>query len=407
MSALLVAVGAALLWPLLARRHGRGIALATLIALGFGTVAWGLARAPARDGAIAFAMAAALVRIGWGRGEGDQARGARARRTVWIVAVVAAAIVLVARGAGPADVLDGLFSSWSGLVFWSPVLWLAILGCLRERPTGPSAALLPALLVAAAVGAVTTDAGPYRGMRFAPVLPLLAIGLARALDGIRGFARQRPLVPVAAGIVVLAVWNALLMGQYRGGLIPRDDTVAFPRVARNAAALVSAAVGSPTAWPANWIFAARHGVSAARYDVLGGTDLFGRVAPGGGRPGGEGVLDIGHLPTDEAVLQGGWSVRHPCGEAAVCRAVEGRAEMVVPIRDPRDVDVAVVASGHGSLTLTVNGAPVLEAALADGSPLAVRLPRARFRRGLNSVGLAVSPGGRALVDRIVFRPVIG
>jgi hypothetical protein len=67
----------------------------------------------------------------------------------------------------------------------------------------------------------------------------------------------------------------------------------------------------------------------------------------------------------------------------------------------------VVASGHGSLTLTVNGAPVLEAALADGSPLPVRLPRARFRRGLNSVGLAVSPGGRALVDRIVFRPVIG
>ena len=46
----------------------------------------------------------------------------------------------------------------------------------------------------------------------------------------------------------------------------------------NAAATVSATVGSPTAWPANWIFAARHGVAAARYDLLAGVGPVRRPA---------------------------------------------------------------------------------------------------------------------------------
>jgi hypothetical protein len=406
-SALLVAAGAVLLWPVLAARHGRGIALATLVALVFGTVVYGLARGPSWEGAAAFALVAALVRVLWGRAEADDSRVTRARRISWIVALVVAVGVLVVGGAGPADVLDGLFSSWSGLLFWSPVLWLGVFGCLRERPAGPGAALGPALLVAAAVGAVTLDDGPYRGARLAPFLPLLALGLARAFNGIRNLALHRPLVPVAIGMAALVAWNALLMAQYRDGRIPRDDTVAFARIARNAAATVSAAVGSPTAWPANWIFAARHGVSAARYDLLGGVDLFGPLAPGsawrGGPPEREGVIDVGHLPTDEALLQEGWSVRHPCGDG-VCRAVEGTAALLAPIRAPRDVDVALVAQGAGALTMAVNGVPVLAAPLtADAQTHTVRLPRARLRRGLNVIVFTIPPGGHALVDRIVFR----
>jgi hypothetical protein len=267
----------------------------------------------------------------------------------------------------------------------------------------------PALLVAAAVGAVTLDFGPSRGVRFAPLLPLLALGLARALDGLRSLALHRPLVPVATGIAALAAWNALLMAQYRDGRIPRDDTVSFPRIARNAAAEVSAAVGSPTAWPANWIFAARHHVSAARYDVLAGVDLFAPLVPG---PPGQrspldlgGVIDVGDLRTDEALLRGGWSVRHPCG-GGVCRAIEGTAELVVPIREPRDVDVVPAAAGEGTLTMAVNGVPVLEAPLTDDVRASfARLPRARLRSGLNAIVFTVSPGGRALVDRVVFTPV--
>ena len=409
MSALLVVAGAALLWPVLVARHGRGIALATLVALVFGTVAWGLARGPSGEGAAAFALAAAVVRLAWGHAPVEDPRVTRARPVLWIFAVAVAVIVLAARGAGPADVLDGLFSSATGLLFWSPVLWLGMTACFRERALGPAVALGPLLLVAAAVGGVSLDVGPHPGARFAPVLPLLALGLARALDGIRGLALQRPLVPVAAGIAALALWNALLMAQYRDGRIPRDDTVAFPRIARNAAASVSAAVGSPTAWPANWIFAARHRVSVARYDVLAGVDLFAPLVPGGSRSPSdlEGVIDIGHLRTDEALLEGGWSVRHPCG-VEICRAVEGTAELVAPIREPRDVDVLLSAAGDGTLTMAVNGVPVLEAPLAaEVQSHFVRLPRARLRRGLNTIVFTTLPGGRALVDRIVFTPANG
>jgi len=406
--ALLVAAGAALLWPVLLARHSRSIALATLVALVFGTVAYGLARGPSWEGAAAFALSAALVRLAWGRAGTGAWRVTLPRRVLWIGALAVAVGVLAAHGAGPEAVLDGLFSSWSGLLFWSPVLWLGVAGCLRERPVGPYAALGPALLVAAAVGAVTPDFGPYRGARFAPVLPLLALGLARALGGIRSLALHRPLVPVAIGIAALAAWNALLMAQYRDGRIPRDDTVPFPRVARNAAATVSAAVGSPTAWPANWIFAARHHVTPARYDLLAGIDLFAPLVRGRWGPGDlGGVIDVGHLPTDEALLQRGWSVRHPCG-GGECRAVLGMAELLAPIREPRDVDVRLMAAGAGTLTMAVNGVPVLVAPLgADVEAHVVRVPRGRLRRGLNVIVFTMPPGGRALVDRIVFTPVDG
>lgn len=404
MSALLVAGGALLLWRVLVARHGRGIAVTTLVALVFGTVVYGLARDPSWAGSAAFALAAAVVRLAWGLAPADQPH-VPTRRILWIGAVAMAAGLLAARSAGPGDVLDGLFSSSSGLLFWSPVLWLGILGALRERPAWLSAALGPALVLAAAVGAITVDPGLYRGARFAPVLPLLALGLGRALAGLRDIARRRPLLPVMVGITALVVWNAGLMAQYRDGLIPRDDTVEFSRIARNSAATVSTTLGTPTAWPANWIFAARHGVSAARYDLLAGVDLFGPLTPGAAsrreRRDDDSVIDVGHLPTDEALLRGGWSVRHPCGEA-VCRAVEGTAELTAPIRDPREVDVVVVAEGAGTLGMAINGVAVLAAPLASMQAHSVRLPRARFRRGLNAIVFTVAPGGRALVDRIVF-----
>ena len=400
-----MAAGVVLLWPVLAARHGRGIALATVIALATGTVAWGIARGAWGD-ALGFVVGAVLVRVYVRRPvTGERASGVHAR-WAWIAAVIFGALVLVVRGAGPQDVLDGLFSSWKGLLFWSPILWLAIAGLLRERAAPRVALLLPLLLVAAVVGAVTADHGPYRGARFAPVLPVLAIGLARGLAVIRDVAARRPLAPVAIGLAALVAWNLLLMAQYRDGRIPRDDTLAFPRVARNAVATVSAGAGSPTAWPANWVYGVRHGVRPARYDLLGGTDLFGEMPPGGPARGGAGIpeatIEIGHLPTDEAVLRGGWSVRHACGDG-VCRAVEGTAVLDLPIARPRDVDVTVFAVGDGAIRLAVNGVAVL--AGSPGGALSARVPAARFRRGMNTIVLDATPGARALVDRIVFRPV--
>ena len=146
-------------------------------------------------------------------------------------------------------------------------------------------------------------------------------------------------------------------------------------------------------------------MSAARYDLLAGVDLLARGRPEATRSVDlGGVIDVGDLRTDEALLLRGWSVRHPCGNE-VCRAVEGDSELVATIREPVDVDVMLSAAGDGTLTLAVNGVPVLAAPLsADLRPHVVRVPRARLRSGLNNFSFTMPPGGQALVDRITFAP---
>jgi hypothetical protein len=204
---------------------------------------------------------------------------------------------------------------------------------------------------------------------------------------------------LAAGGALLVAWNLVFMQQYRAELIPRDDTVSFAQVAENNAALVARAVGSPVAWPANWVFARAHGVGPERFDLAVGRFLF--SLPGHLR----GTIDVGDLETDRALLGEGWSVRHPCGDA-VCREVEGRARLFVPLERPQTFDLAVRVQGRGTLELLVNRRPTarwpLDAALAERT---LRVPSPRLRRGLNEIALAVPEGGRALVDRLVFIPV--
>ena len=387
----LVIAGAALLWPAL-QGGGRGVAAAALVLLVYATPAYGVALDGGGLAAGAFLAGSALARAALSAG----AEAAPRLRALWragaLLALGAGALVLARSGEGPARVMDGLFGSRDGLLFWAPALWIGILG-LAARVL-PSRALPLALLLAIAAAA---DPGPVRAARVAPLLPLVAVGFARALAALADASARRPLVPLAAGLAAAALWNALLMAQYRDGGVPRDDTVAFARVAGNAAASVSRAAGSPNAWPANWLYAARHRVAPARYDLLAGVDAFeGRHALGG-------VIDVGDLDAEAALLDGGWSVRHPCG-AGVCRAVEGVAALRVPLRRAEDLDLAVVAAGSGTLTVAVNGVPVLQAALDDAlAPRRARVPRARFRGGLEAITLAVTPGGRALVDRIVLR----
>jgi hypothetical protein len=200
-------------------------------------------------------------------------------------------------------------------------------------------------------------------------------------------------VAAVAGAVLVA-WNLLLMTQYRADLIPREDTVSFPAVAENSARLLAETAGAPTAWPANWIFAAGGDLPASRYDLLGGQDV---LADGPTR------IEVGDLDF-EGWLGSGWSVRHPCGSSA-CREVEGRARVFLPVADVRAMRVLVNALGSGDLRLLVNGHPLAEApltfrfaelgAIADGAWLG---------RGPNELVLEVSPGGQAVVNTIRVLP---
>jgi hypothetical protein len=187
------------------------------------------------------------------------------------------------------------------------------------------------------------------------------------------------------------------MQQYRENRIPRDDTVAFPRVVENSADILSSLLGSPPAWPANWLFALRHQLSPQKYDLMVGKYLFYR------QNNLDGVIDMGDDRADPALLAEGFSSRLAC-ESAVCREVRGRARLFAPLDVPETLDVTVRAVGSGSLGVAVNGHDVAELPLGPVlTDLRFRIPATAWRRELNEVAMSVSPGGTALVDLLRFQ----
>jgi hypothetical protein len=322
-----------------------------------------------------------------------------------VLGVVLAGLSLVAEVAGGAPpalgrpaLLDSLFSSRHGLLFWAPLLTIAVIGLALRAWRGhrEAAGALSALGTLALVSASLRPwwSGGLGNARFLPALPLFALGLATILELLHATAERRPLLIAAGAGAVLVAWNLLLMAQYRAELIPRDDTVSFPAVAENSARLLAEMAGAPNAWPANWIFAAGRDLPAARYDLIGGQDVL---------AGGPTRLDVGDLDT-EAWLGEGWSVRHPCGPL-VCREVEGRARLFLPVVDARPADVRVRAQGWGALRLVLNGRPLASATLTDAfSELGATADGGWLGRGPNALVLEVSPGGRALVDAVRVVP---
>jgi hypothetical protein len=386
------------------RRAGLGpVSVATAVALLYGTaLVWHEAVAPGPE-TLSFLAGALAVRrfreaLGGTRREA-LARGAALGGVLLALALAPELFSGAWPRLGEPLLLESLFSSRHGLFFWTPLLTVAALGLLARAWAGHR----DGLAAAAALGVFALGnallhpwwSGGMANARFLPTLPLFALGLATLLALVAETALRRPLRVLASAGAALVAWNLLLMAQYRAETIPRDDTVAFPVVAENSARLLAGAAGSPTAWPANWIFAARYRLPAGRYDLLAGQDVL--ASPSA-------AVDVGHLATDAGVLAEGWSVRHPCG-GAICREVEGRARLLLPVRDPVAAVLAVRAHGRGRLRVAINGRALVEAPLGElFAVVGGRVERDSLRRGPNEVVLETSAGGRALVDAVSLTP---
>ena len=301
--------------------------------------------------------------------------------------------------------LETFFSSRHGLFYWTPVLWAAYLGLLAlawRRPWRRTAlALLLPVAIMSYVNACSGDwwaGGSFSNRRFDSVLPLLAVGLAWSLRALGAFAARRPAALLVGLGIVATAWNLLLMEQYRLGLLPRDATVSFADVAANNAGLLSATVGTPVAWPANWVFAAQTGLPLDQYDRLVGKYLFYRQNNLGG------VLEVGDARADDvdaAYRDVGWSPRRPCGDV-VCRQVDpGGARLFAGLDVPEKLEVRVAATGEGTLALAVNGRPAAAWTLdAELRERVVVVPSGGWRREQNELRFEAS--AVALVDRVTF-----
>ncbi|WP_236606413.1 ArnT family glycosyltransferase [Sandaracinus amylolyticus] len=181
-----------------------------------------------------------------------------------------------------------LFSTSNGLLVWSPILYVAVIGLVMlawKRETRSMG--LPLLLffaISTYVNASVYDwwgALGFPGRRFDSVSVPFAIGIAAVASEV--VERQRRGRSVALGalataiVVVLGAWST---GTQVGVAQALRTDVAhssermwmdiWGRIARP----VREHVGNPLAWPASIPFAIRHRISPRAWDVAGAPELF-------------------------------------------------------------------------------------------------------------------------------------
>ncbi len=297
--------------------------------------------------------------------------------------------------------LQTLFASRHGLLYWTPVLWAAIFGygAFLRRDTRTALTLLAPVLVMGYVNICSGDwwaGGSFSNRRFDSLLPILALGLAHAVAGVERVAARRPGVVLAGAGALLVLWNGLLMAQYRGKRVPQDETVSFARITENSASILSENVGTPLAWPANWVFAVQHEARVAAFDLAVGKYLFYRQNNLGG------VIDAGDPRADPALFGEGWSSTRPC-EDTLCRAVLGSARLFAPLDVPETLTLVLRVRGEGTLRLAVNGIGVGALRLDERlTEQRITVPRERWHRELNDLRFEADAPGAAWLDRIAF-----
>ncbi|HQA63947.1 MAG TPA: hypothetical protein PK085_02460 [bacterium] len=114
-----------------------------------------------------------------------------------------------------------LFSSDRGLLLWSPVIVLTMVGFvwLWRKSKFWTAVVLVAFIFQWVINSSLNDLGggdAFGGRRFIETLPFLALPLAALLDWLKKYFWL-----LAAVIIILIFWNLLLIQNYRWGNIPR------------------------------------------------------------------------------------------------------------------------------------------------------------------------------------------
>jgi hypothetical protein len=337
------------------------------------------------------------------------AGNAKSRRVRWGMAATLAilpTVYLAAVGWPPRasvdNLLTGLLGS-TGLLYQSPLLWTGLLGLIGLRREKPDLVLLCLAAIGPGLLALSIDADQGSGaLQTATWLPFFAPGTAHCLERIRGLAARKPEMALVGLGLLLILWNGLFAEQYRRRDLPSDDTVSFAQVTSGSVGLVSRFVGTPWAWPANWIFAARFGTSPDRWDAAAGRNLF--VSPDT-RASTIEIGDDSAFSADRALLLDGFGVTRTCANGA-CRDLDGVGRILLPLGRPtgKDVVIRVRARGEGDLRISLNDSATvvsrLEAQLTDST---LQVPARLLRPGLNLLTLAVAGGTeKATLDRVTL-----
>ena len=291
---------------------------------------------------------------------------------------------------------DILWSARNGLLSTAPILYLGGVGLLAFAVARPAIGL-PALLSVGVMiyfNACIQDwwgSAGFGGRRFDGTIPFFALGLAAFVHHAARLVQRHALGAVIGLLVLMAVWNAALMGAAQDGAVRIGETMPFDRAWAAQARVVHRWFGNPFTYPASLFFAARNGVSPADYDLLSTDRFLGDPL----RPYGR--IDVGS--DDEWLLGDGWHAPERDADATF-RWAASPATLRVPLDHAAPLRVQIRAHAFaypGSpaqmLALHVNGS-----ASAAGSCRQLPIPsgwqivdcaldRGNVRSGVNVVEL--------------------
>jgi hypothetical protein len=289
---------------------------------------------------------------------------------------------------------ERLFGSPRGLLFESPFLWTGIVGLVIWARRDWRAVARPVIVVASVVLASIAVQRSMADAPFHAALPALALGTGAFLSWLLRVVANNPGLPLVAAGVVLTVWNGLFMEQYRSNRIPRDLPVAFSQVTETNAEILARAVGSPPAWPANWLFGLRHHVTPAKFDVVVGRGLLTTAATG--------TFPVDDPQVDPSLLAEGWGAKRSW-EGVGYRGLAGSARLLLPLDDPRASTFWIRAAGSGDLSVEINSAAVAIVKLDSGFGVhAFEGASGLWRAGVNEVRLTHLGAGEARIAGFGF-----
>jgi hypothetical protein len=295
----------------------------------------------------------------------------------WTLAAIAPLLLsLLFRGAStngssPSSGVNGLsllFSSTTGLLSLTPIVYIALVGAIvrlaRER--AEAVAIVTLALWVVVQGSLLppgTASGPFRH-GLTPALALLAPGLAYLVAA----ARAHPWLAVTPLVAGAIAWNYWMMVQYTVGTLPKDSPVSFAGLVRQQAEMLTRRpYVYPFAFPGNLWFAWRERMPAERFELL----AF------------EPRRDTLDLPMDRGVerfLLEGWEVSAGEGGAPPQWIRERRASLAVPLALPsdRDIDLVITARArleepavNASMTVEINGREVGRFVVPPTAPLEI------------------------------------
>ena len=294
---------------------------------------------------------------------------------------------------------DILWSSRNGLFATSPILYVGAIGLVLMIRSSPGFAL-PALAIFAAMtffNASIQDwwgSAAYGMRRFDGMVPILAVGVAVALERLSGLVARAPQVVACTAAALLVLWNLTFMQAALSGVFGIGESVSFERVGAAQGGTIERWFGHPFSFPANAIFALRNRRPMSSYDVL----WTGRFLADPSQPYAR--IDVGG--EDGPFLSNGWYAAEEGGGVTFRWAAE-RASLVVPLDHADDLRVLVRVMPFGfaggdpqTLTLVVNSVSHTAVPLVSGwQTVEVATPASDWQSGVSDV---------ALVFRRAIRP---